>query len=68
MLSEIFLDGFAEEQKISFDYEVPNAETLAAMKEAESGKLESYDSVNQIFSRKGNSDSALFTDLSVQGW
>lgn len=39
-------------RKISFDYEVPNAETLAAMKEAESGKLESYDSVNNFFKER----------------
>ena len=51
MLSD-FLGWFCRGEKISFDYEVPNAETLAAMKEAESGKLESYDSVNNFFKER----------------
>lgn len=45
----IFLNHFASEKKFPFDYEVPNAETLAAMKEAESGKLKPYESVEDFF-------------------
>lgn len=38
-------------KKIPFDYEVPNAVTLAAIEEAESGKLKSYDSVDDFFKK-----------------
>lgn len=45
----MFLVCFASEKKFPFGYEVPNAETLAAMKEAESGKLKPYESVEDFF-------------------
>lgn len=45
----MFLVCFASEKKFPFDYEVPNAETLVAMKEAESGKLKPYESVEDYF-------------------
>lgn len=45
----IFLARFASEKKFPFDHEVPNAETVAAMKEAESGKLKPYESVEDFF-------------------
>ena len=48
----IFLDGFAEEKKFPLTTKFPMPETLAAMKEAESGKLESYDSVNNFFKER----------------
>jgi antitoxin component of RelBE/YafQ-DinJ toxin-antitoxin module len=47
----MFLVCFASEKKFPFDYEVPNAVTLAAIEEAESGKLKSYDSVDDFFKK-----------------
>lgn len=47
----MFLVCFASEKKFHFDYEVPNAVTLAAIEEAESGKLKSYDSVDDFFKK-----------------
>lgn len=48
----MFLVCFAsEKKKFPFDYEVPNAVTLAAIEEAESGKLKSYDSVDDFFKK-----------------
>ncbi len=38
-------------EKFPYDYEVPNAVTLAAIEEAESGKLKSYDSVDDFFKK-----------------
>ena len=38
-------------KKFPFDYEVPNAVTLAAIEEAESGKLKSNDSVGDFFKK-----------------
>ena len=45
----MFLVRFASEKRFSFDHEIPNAETLAAIKEAESGKLKHYESVEDFF-------------------
>ena len=45
----MFLVCFASEKKFPFDYEVPNAVTLAAIEE--SGKLKSYDSVDDFFKK-----------------
>ncbi len=47
----MFLVCFASEKKFPFDYEVPNAVTLAAIEEAESGKLKSYDSLDDFFKK-----------------
>lgn len=45
----MFLVRFASEKKLPFVPEVPNAVTLAAIEEAETGKLKSYDSVDDFF-------------------
>ena len=47
----MFLVCFASEKKFPFDYEVPNTVTLAAIEEAESEKLKSYDSVDDSFKK-----------------
>jgi DNA-damage-inducible protein J len=44
----IMLTRIAREKQLPFEPLVPNAETIAAMKEARSGKLKSFSSVNDL--------------------
>ena len=44
----IMLTRIAREKKLPFEPLVPNAETIAAMKEARSGKLKSFNSVSDL--------------------
>ncbi|SFC17837.1 DNA-damage-inducible protein J [Polaromonas sp. OV174] len=44
----IMLTRIAREKQLPFEPLVPNAETIAAMKEARSGKLKSFNSVNDL--------------------
>jgi DNA-damage-inducible protein J len=44
----MMLTRIAKEQALPFDPLVPNAETIAAMKEARAGKLKSFDSVEAL--------------------
>lgn len=49
----MFLVRFVADKKFPFLPEVPNAETIAAMKEADSGKLKSYKNVDDFFKEMG---------------
>ena len=44
----MMLTRIANEKALPFEPLVPNAETIAAMKEARRGKLKSFDSVNAL--------------------
>jgi DNA-damage-inducible protein J len=44
----IMLTRIAREKQLPFEPLVPNADTIAAMKEARSGKLKSFNSVNDL--------------------
>lgn len=44
----IMLTRIAREKQLPFEPLVPNAETIAAMKEARTGKLKSFNSVNDL--------------------
>lgn len=44
----IMLTRVAHEKQLPFEPLVPNAETIAAMKEARGGKLKSFTSVNDL--------------------
>lgn len=44
----IMLTRIAREKRLPFEPLVPNADTLAAMKEARGGKLKSFNSVNDL--------------------
>jgi DNA-damage-inducible protein J len=44
----LMLTRVAKEKKLPFEPLVPNAQTIAAMKEARKGKLKSFDSINDL--------------------
>ena len=44
----LMLTKIAREKSLPFDLWQPNAETVAAMQEARSGKLQSFDSVDDL--------------------
>ena len=44
----LMLTRIAKEKALPFEPLVPNAETIAAMKEARSGKLKSFDSMDAL--------------------
>jgi len=51
-VSDVFrmlLVRVAHEKSLPFEPLVPNAETIAAMKEARRGKLSSFDTVDELF-------------------
>ncbi len=44
----LMLTRVAREKKLPFEPLIPNAATIAAMKEARKGNLKSYDSINDL--------------------
>jgi len=44
----LMLTRVAKEKKLPFEPLVPNAQTIAAMKEARKGKLKSFDSIDDL--------------------
>lgn len=43
----------AAEQRLPFDIHTPNAETIAAMREADRGESERFESAKELFDRLG---------------
>lgn len=49
----LMLQRVADEQRLPFDFHVPNRATLAAMKEVEEGKGQEFDSLEELFDDLG---------------